>query len=102
MSSRSSRKNIGWYDSMKTNIGLTCGIRFIGRPQSVLLKQRLHRKKCDICSKFGGDPLTTKDLSSHSKAGAVAFKVSEGDNWQKLSDKHDDESKAYFKTTTVL
>ena len=75
MSAKANKKNIiGRFDSMKTHIRLTCGIDFTGRPKSVLLKQKLHRKKCDICSKFGGDPITANGLSSRSKAGSVALK----------------------------
>ena len=103
MPSKANKKNIiGRFDSMKTHIRLTCGIDFTGRPKSVLLKQKLHRKKCDICSKLGGDPITANDLSSLSKADSVAFKSNQKANCQKLADQKIRDTTVVFPTVSII
>ena len=86
----SPKKLKGLFDENKTDISVFCGAKFIGTKKCVLLKQRLHTKKCNLCKlsiSQGNKQHTKKDLDSLPKPGSVGLKVNPFSDYLKVEEK---------------
>ena len=84
------QKAKGLFNENKTDISVFCGKKFIGSPKSILLKQRLHTKKCNLCKlaiSQGNKQYTKKDLENLPKPGSVSVKVNPFSDFLKVDEK---------------
>ena len=86
----SPKKAKGLFDENKTDISMFCGKIFIGNTKCVLLKQRLHTKKCNLCKlaiSQGNKEYTKKDLENLPKPGSVSVKCNPFSDFHKVDEK---------------
>jgi hypothetical protein len=55
-------KSTGYADINKGGMQISCGAIFIGTPKLIVLKERLHKKKCDYCKQHNSKVTKPSEL----------------------------------------